>query len=114
MRAMAEASWAAFQTLGQPESTALARALVIDSGGAAEPGDEVLFGSLTAASDPGVALQIVALAPGAREVCEPLLRGWVEAFQPGPPGCRFDVLEVVEIETGLGFALPAGPAASMG
>ena len=111
---MAEASWTAFQTLGQPESTALARALVVDSGGAANSGDAALFGLLTAASDPGVALQIVALAPGARDVCEPLLRGWVDAFQPGPPGCRFDVLSVVEIETALGFSLLAGFAAPMG
>lgn len=103
-KAMAEASFAAFDTLGQPESTALARALVIDAGGAARAADAGLFGSLTAGCDAGVALQILALAPSARAACQPLLTGWAEAFQPGPPGYRLDVLAVTEIETRLGLA----------
>ena len=107
-RLMAEASFEAFRTLGQSESTALARALVIDSGGAASPEDAQLFGSLSASSDAGVALQVLALAPGARDACTPLLAGWLEAARhtlPQSPDGRLDVLDVAELEARLGLPI---------
>ncbi len=107
-RSMSALSFGAFKTLGQFESTALARALVIDAGGEPDDGDAELFGSLVAASDPGVALQVLALAPSARQACQPLLAGWLEAFGASPiagfTGGRLDVLSCSEIETLLGLA----------
>ncbi|QDV06800.1 Serine/threonine-protein kinase PknA [Planctomycetes bacterium Poly30] len=113
----AELSWRAWTQQQHVEAAALARALMIHEGAAPAASDDAVFGALTRATDAGVALQVLALAPGARAVCADRWAAWAGAFPAVPQGVRLDVLGVDEIETALrmaGLQLRGGSMARSG